>query len=472
MEDLVPIRLDLEFEKLRLRDTFTWNIHDRTVNPAVFAQGLVEDFKIPPEASEYFIREVLTNMKDQIQEFHPHIYLEEEAMDPHLPYVAYKNDEMRVQIKLNITIGPHTLVDSFDWDINDPHNSPEEFARQMALDLSLSGEFMTAIAHCIREQSELFTKALYASGHPFDGRPVDDSDIRENMLPTPVSSAYRPFQSAKEHAPYFYELNEADVERTELAFSREQRQQKRSTNRRGGPMLPDLKERLKTWRTMVVSSVIPGSAESVERSGVYRVSRSKRRPWNAGRGGEDDEEGSGDSEEESDPESPVRPQQLYGGTSRTRGMRGAASAAQAAMRAINRSVSPEKDTFQETKKLTRRHGAGPVFAEYDEAGYQMGLTLKLKLPRERFRQWWRDWKKDAPRREAEAARKAALLQQQQQHQLASLRGTPQLGGAGTPGPGGSMGPPNTPGMGGQPSRPSSSGPAPTPPPGSAPVSSR
>ena len=145
--------------------------------------------------------------------FYPFAFSDEDALDPELPYSAYKNDEMRVLIKLNITIGQHTLVDQFEWDINNPCNSPEDFAAAMARDLSLSGEFTTAIAHCIREQSQLFTKSLFSVGHPFDGRPVEDSDLVSAFLQTPLPSVFRPQQQAKEYAPYMYELSEADLER-------------------------------------------------------------------------------------------------------------------------------------------------------------------------------------------------------------------------------------------------------------------
>ena len=72
---------------------------------------------------------------------------------------------MRITIKLYITIGQHTLVDQFKWEINNPLNSPESFAEQMARDLSLAGEFTTAIAHSIRERSQLFIRGLFVTGH-------------------------------------------------------------------------------------------------------------------------------------------------------------------------------------------------------------------------------------------------------------------------------------------------------------------
>jgi len=383
LEELAPIRLDLEFEKLRLRDTFTWNIHDRVVPMDLFVDALIEDFQIPSEAVVPLSQQVLQNMHEQILDFHPHPFISEEPLDPHLPYSAYKNDEMRILIKLNITIGQHSLVDQFDWDINSPLNSPERFAQNMARDMSLSGEFMTAVAASIREQTQLFTKGLYIASHPFDGRPVDDADIRDGLLPSPLTSVFRPFQSAKEFTPCFYELNEADLERTELAFAREQRQQKRSVNRRGGPAMPDLKERLPVVRTMVVSSVIPGSAESMEKSGIHKFTRTSgrgRKNYRADLGEDDDLS----EEEESVPDSPVRPL----GPNR-RGMRGAASAAQAAMRAtLATSVSPEPNAhYHETRPTAKRFGG---YDTREETAEPTSLIVKLRMPRERYRQWLRD----------------------------------------------------------------------------------
>ena len=436
LDELVPVRLDIEWDKIRLRDTFTWNLHDRVVAPELYAEQLIEDFKLPPEQCGSLVRLVCTSIQEQIQNFHPQIFIDEEALDPHLPYHAYKNDEMRITIKLNITIGQHTLVDQFEWEINNPMNSPEEFARQMTRDLSLSGEFTTAIAHSIREQSQLFTRSLYVTGHPFDGRPVEDQELKAGFLPSPLPSPFRPYQAAKDFTPYLYELNEAELEKTELSLSREERRQKRSVNRRGGPTLPDLKDRRRTIRTLVVSSVLPGAAETLEDSRIFKrtaaASGRGRRPGHGPKDGLDDSDES--DSDDSSRDSPAIPAHLLAGTARTRGMRGAATVAQAAMRGtFGRSATPEASIIHqhETRTGGRRFGG----KDYREESVDDTATyiIKLRISPEKYRQFMRDQKTRI---------KPEPLSLTSNSRLSSHRSQSGTPGLGTPAPG-SMGPPPT-----------------------------
>jgi SWI/SNF-related matrix-associated actin-dependent regulator of chromatin subfamily B protein 1 len=428
VEELIPIRLDVDWEKIKLRDTFTWNLHDRVVPMKLFAEQLVEDFGVEGPAADHVLDMVMRQIYDQLSDFCPPVYIEEDALDPELPYLAYKNDEMRILIKLNITIGQHTLVDQFEWDVNNPLNSPEEFALSMSRELSLSGEFTTAIAHCIREQSQLFTKSLYIVGYPFDGRPVEDSDLVAAFLPTPLPSAFRPHQQAREYAPFMYEMKETDLEKNEVIFSREQRRQKRSVNRRGGPTLPDLKDRQRTVRTLTVSSVLPGAAETIEESRIFKrvgglTGRGKRGA--AGPSGGIDGISESEDSDDSVPESPA-PNQLQG-TLRTRNMRGAATAAQQRMANQGRSETPEAILHHhETRTSARRFGGGRDARDESPDG-PVSFIIKLKIGKEKLRQYLRDRK---------AATKPLSQHSRSQSNVSGL-GTPARG---------SMGPPSTPGL--------------------------
>ena len=55
-------------------------------------------------------------------------------------------------LQLNIQVGNTSLVDQFEWDLTNPLNSPEQFARQLCADLGLGGEFVPTIAYSIRGQ--------------------------------------------------------------------------------------------------------------------------------------------------------------------------------------------------------------------------------------------------------------------------------------------------------------------------------
>ncbi|KAJ3417578.1 SWI/SNF chromatin-remodeling complex subunit [Chytridiales sp. JEL 0842] len=239
-ESLVPVRLDLEVEGVKVRDVFTWNINDLKLPPSVFAVPIAKA------------------IQEQLDEFHDHRPLssaEYEGNDD-CDNGERDNKELRILIKLDITISGISLVDEFEWDINCHRNSPELFAEQLVTELGLSAEFKSAICHSIREQIQSYSKSLWLLEHPFDDSYIDDDELAASFLP-PISQATRQHYPV---GPLLLLGREAEVEKTEKDRERDARRKRRQTGRHRR-VLPE-REPLKTVRGVVSSAgghVNPGN---------------------------------------------------------------------------------------------------------------------------------------------------------------------------------------------------------------------
>ena len=106
------------------------------LSPDQFAEVLCDDLDLNPL---HFVPAITAAINQQIENF------------PTGDLLKAQQDR-RVIIKLNIHIGNISLVDQFEWDLADENNSPEEFAQKLCADLSLGGEFVTAIVYSVRGQ--------------------------------------------------------------------------------------------------------------------------------------------------------------------------------------------------------------------------------------------------------------------------------------------------------------------------------
>jgi len=144
---IVPIRLDIQIDDHRsLKDTFLWNLTEPNMTPELFAQILCEDLDLSPTFEVY----VVDSIRQQLQKFKPRRFYSRENI---------------VTIRLDITVNGLSLRDQFQWDLNNPNNSPEIFARVLSADLALSREFQVSIAHSIREQIAQYTLAGGGNSH-------------------------------------------------------------------------------------------------------------------------------------------------------------------------------------------------------------------------------------------------------------------------------------------------------------------
>lgn len=194
---LVPIRLDIDTDDYRLRDTFTWNVNEQLLTPEKFAEILCDDLDL---STAKFVPEIAQSIRSQIAEFEP------------VAEVQVPQEGSRVVIQLDLHVGGINLRDRFEWDVGS-ELTPEEFARQLAADLGIGGEFVSMIAHEIHEQLFRFKQdRLLDRGFEveplFTGfRPIDEGDSWSPALETLTSEEYEKILEDKERSIRFNRRN-------------------------------------------------------------------------------------------------------------------------------------------------------------------------------------------------------------------------------------------------------------------------
>lgn len=106
---------------------------------------------------------------------------------------------------MDLHVGGTNLRDRFEWDVGS-ELTPEEFARQLAADLGIGGEFVSMIAHEIHEQLFRFKQdRLLDRG--FDAEPlftgfraIDEGDNWSPALETLTSEEYEKILEDRERS--------------------------------------------------------------------------------------------------------------------------------------------------------------------------------------------------------------------------------------------------------------------------------
>lgn len=130
---LIPVRLDLEVENRKYKEHILWNLSEPFFTPESFAKMVAEENNLHALMEE----DIAKAIKKGIDNFIPPGRIASECI---------KTLEVDVRIE---NIG---FKDRFEWDINDPQNSPEEFSILLCNEIGLNSEFSTLIAHQIHEQ--------------------------------------------------------------------------------------------------------------------------------------------------------------------------------------------------------------------------------------------------------------------------------------------------------------------------------
>ena len=192
--------------------------------------------------------------------------------------------------QLDILVSSLKLEDQFEWDLDNPDASPEDFAEVYTQELGLGGEFKTAIVHSIREQVQAYQKSLFLVGHPDsssttqptnananpptnsstnqsgngqqqqqNNSTVQDDDLKSSFLP-PLTQGARPVSEVITFTPMLNYLSDNDLERYEKERDKDiSKRRKRNTRGRRGIALPD-RDPIRTYRTPAIGFPEPDPA--------------------------------------------------------------------------------------------------------------------------------------------------------------------------------------------------------------------
>eukprot|EP00040_Diaphanoeca_grandis_P032030 m.193027 g.193027 ORF g.193027 m.193027 type:complete len:561 (+) comp32490_c0_seq1:84-1766(+) len=201
-DNLVPIRLNIDHDAYKVKDTFIWNVDDKVVLPKTFAIQYCHDDELP----NTFVDLITDAITAQIDEFQG---------------ISGVNLGARsVTIRLNVPVGTSLLQDQFFWSHNESTITPESFAEILCADLGIAGEFPGLIAHSIREQLFLDRKAALQE---------DVGDYTRPFHIEQLADCFRIKEAEMEAwSPMLSQSTWAEIDKSEKEADREARRRKRT----------------------------------------------------------------------------------------------------------------------------------------------------------------------------------------------------------------------------------------------------
>ena len=204
-DNLIPININVELEGIKYKDNLLWNLNEPYLTEDSIAHILANDNNLPSS----FEKEISSQIKRQINS-----YKKFNKMD---------DKEIIKTIKIDILIGDLEYKDQFEWDIANPDNDPEEFAKNVCKDLGLGTEFVVPITHNIREQILELQKTasseknnFYYGGNYYK-QPNKKNVIDENNYIREI------FTDTSEWDPEVKHINEEEIKKFEKKEERKYR---------------------------------------------------------------------------------------------------------------------------------------------------------------------------------------------------------------------------------------------------------
>jgi chromatin structure-remodeling complex subunit SFH1 len=200
---LVPIRIELDTDTHRIRDSFTWNTHENFVTPDIFSRIFCLDLDIPFEPYGLQIAHLI---KQQLDE---HSGVAEVSLLAPEQEAAGQEADLRVILNLDVQMGTLHLIDRVEWDLTSPL-TPEAFAAQMCADLGLGGEAVMLVAHAVHEELLRLKKDCIELGL------VGGAGDGTSKGPKKLESIWRDWNEAKAFVPHLEILSPEDIDALEF----------------------------------------------------------------------------------------------------------------------------------------------------------------------------------------------------------------------------------------------------------------
>jgi SWI/SNF-related matrix-associated actin-dependent regulator of chromatin subfamily B member 1 len=219
---LVPITLDFETEGKR-KELFLVDKNEAFMTQESFIKTINEDNILQQQQED----QLLSSLKRQ--------------MNQSKVYKPIEGEFLR-RIKLNIRIGNVIINDQFDWDINNPKNSPEDFAETICADMGLNADFLLPISHSIRQQILDHQKILHTDKrsqylfnllHHEGENELSGTFLRLCNTPLQVEPGIQGRSTVQKTAqwnPSIQQISDSEVAKYEKQEERKTRYEKRKSN--------------------------------------------------------------------------------------------------------------------------------------------------------------------------------------------------------------------------------------------------
>jgi chromatin structure-remodeling complex subunit SFH1 len=217
---LIPIKISMEYPNgnHKLVDFFMWNMNDTLLTPAQFSEILCKDLDLP----NVMQLQVCDSIIQQIEDYN---YVSNLTLPSTDPFV--------VIIDLSVSLNNQLFQDRFEWDLNQSHITPEDFAKLVVSDAGLPLQFEPAIAHALHENIIRIKKEIVEGTYNSDLHNLHqlrglifDSGIRINTENSIQNGT-------DQWGPVVEILTPGEIERRDLERSRNLRRLKRENAKRG-----------------------------------------------------------------------------------------------------------------------------------------------------------------------------------------------------------------------------------------------